>query len=29
MAFPLKIDVLPEPEFEFANAARDVTHAAV
>jgi hypothetical protein len=24
MALPLKIDVLPEPELEFANAARDV-----
>lgn len=24
MALPLKIDVLPEPELEFANAARDI-----
>ena len=24
MALPLKIDVLPEPQLEFANAARDV-----
>jgi hypothetical protein len=24
MALPLKMDVLPEPELEFANAARDV-----
>src|ERR671937_443691 len=24
MAVPLKIDVLPEPQVEFANAARDV-----
>ena len=24
MALPLKIDVLPEPELEFANAAHDV-----
>ena len=24
MALPLKIDVLPEPELEFANASRDV-----
>ena len=24
MAFPLKIDVLPEPELEFANGARDI-----
>jgi hypothetical protein len=28
MVLPLKIDVLPEPELEFANAARDVDPAA-